>query len=140
MSAMPPPDDQTQEKANRQLRKLVDLGLYPQEAYDFVQQGLFYTVQKIHGSEPAPGVSRHINGAQLCLGLREYAITQWGYMARTVLARWNITRTLDFGTIVFSLIEIGNMQKTEQDTIEDFRSIFDFRTAFERDYRIEGAP
>jgi uncharacterized repeat protein (TIGR04138 family) len=140
MSAMPPSDDQTKEKANRQLRRLVDVGLYPGEAYDFVQQGLFFTVQKIHGAEPTPGVSRHINGADLCHGLREYAASQWGYLARTVLARWNITSTLDFGTIVFSLIEIGHMQKTDQDTIDDFRNIYDFRAAFERDYRIEGAP
>ena len=135
---MPSSDDQTKEKAIRQLRKLVDVGLYPAEAYEFVQQGLFFTVQKIHGTDPPPGTNRHISGAELCHGLREYALSQWGLMARTVLARWNITSTLDFGTIVFSLIEIGQMQKTDDDTIDDFRNVYDFRTTFDRDYRIAG--
>ena len=43
---------------------------------------------------------------------------------------------MDFGRIVFALIEAGQMQKTDEDTIEDFRNVYDFKTAFETDYRI----
>ena len=51
----------------------------------------------------------------------------------TVLRRWNITSTLDFGRIVFALIEVKQMQRTEDDSIDDFRNVYDFKTAFEVD-------
>ena len=38
--------------------------------------------------------------------------------------------------LVFALIEAGQMQKTDEDTIEDFRGVFDFKTVFETEYRI----
>ena len=101
------------------------VGLYPHEAYEFVQQGLCYTVHRIYGG-PEATASQHVSGPQLCEGLREYAQAQWGLLARSVLRRWNITSTLDFGQIVFAMIEAGQMQKTDQDTLEDFRNVFDF--------------
>jgi len=57
-------------------------------------------------------------------------------LARTVLSRWNVRRTVDFGRIVFALVDNGYMQKTEDDTLEDFRDVFDFKSAFEN-YKIE---
>lgn len=119
-----------------------EVGLYPIEAYDFVQRGLAYTVRKLRG-ERAEGESahndpsRHISGQELSEGLREFALMHWGLLARTVLARWNIHRTEDFGRIVFAMVENGYLSKTEEDSIDDFRNVFDFRTAFEKDYRIE---
>src|SRR5207302_1984066 len=116
---MPPSNDPVKPAREKSLQQLVEaVGLYPAEAYDFIQQGLSYTVQRIHGGGMKdPGASRHVSGQQLCGGLREYALTQWGMLARTVLRRWNITSTLDFGRIVFALIEAGQMQKTDDDTL-----------------------
>lgn len=132
---MPPTEPLGHEK---QLEEIVEeVGLYPIEAYEFIQRGLEYTVNKVHGKVKDPKVSRHIGGRELCDGLREYALKNWGLMARTVLARWNIRRTHDFGRIVFALVDNGWMQKTEEDSIEDFRDVFDFKTAFEAGYRIE---
>jgi uncharacterized repeat protein (TIGR04138 family) len=126
-----------EEPSVRPLAQIVDdVGLYPVEAFHFVEQGLNHTVKKLRG-EDQPAGERHVTGQDLCEGLRELALSQWGLLARTVLKRWNITSTLDFGNIVFALIEGGRMQKTESDTLEDFRNVFDFRTAFEGDYRIE---
>ena len=71
------------------------------------------------------------------MGLREFALQRWGLMARTVLQRWNITSTFDFGRIVFAMVENDLMQKTDEDSIEDFRNVYDFKTAFEADYPIE---
>ncbi len=113
-----------------------EVGLYPVEAYEFVQTGLHHTVQKLHGEEKEPGARRHVSGRELSEGLRTYALMQWGFLARTVLRRWNITRTDDFGRIVFALVDNGWMSKTDEDTPEDFHNVFDFEAAFE-DYRIE---
>lgn len=119
------------------LEEVVELvDRYPIEAFLFVQQGLSYTVEKHHGRKSEPDVSRHVTGQDLCAGLHEYALGRWGMMARTVLRRWNINSTYDFGRIVFAMVDHRLMQKTDEDTVEDFRDVFDFRTAFESGYRI----
>ncbi len=69
---------------------------------------------------------RHVSGQELCEAIRRYALQQYGYMARCVLQQWGVTRTEDFGEIVFNLIEIGHMRKTNQDRREDFQKVFDF--------------
>lgn len=116
---------------------VTELGLYPLEAFEFVQKGLAYTVNKTHGPPEEEKTNRHVTGQQLCQGLRDYALMQWGMLAGTVLRRWNIHSTLDFGRIVFALIDGGMMHKTESDTINDFRDVYDFKTVFESDYKIE---
>ena len=132
---MPPTEPLGHEK---KLEEIVEeVGLYPIEAYEFIQHGLQYTVNKVHGKVKDPEASRHVAGRDLCEGLREYALMKWGLMARTVLARWNIRKTYDFGRIVFALVDNGWMQKTDDDSIDDFRNVFEFATAFEAGYRIE---
>ena len=131
---MPPAD----ESESKSLQDVIDeLGLYPAEAFEFVQQGLTYTVNKMHGEDKETGESRHVSGQQLCEGLREYALSQWGFLASVVLRRWNIQSTMDFGRIVFALVDNGFMQKTEEDTVEDFRNVYAFDGAFESMYRIQ---
>lgn len=133
---MPPTDEPSPKKS---LDEIVDIvGLYPREAYKFVQAGLGYTVEKVHADlADDPEASRHVSGQQLCEGLREYALKEWGLLAHTVLKRWNITSTFDFGRIVFALVEHEHMAATDDDSLEDFRNVFDFKTAFDSDYKIE---
>ena len=131
----------TERPEERSLQDVVDdLGLYPVEAFSFVQQGLSYTVAKLLGEDMDGSQGRHISGPQLCEGLREYAHEQWGLLARIVLHRWGITSTLDFGKIVFALVEAGALQKTDDDTLEDFRNVFDFKRSFDSTYRIGATP
>ncbi|MGD1277532.1 MAG: Minf_1886 family protein [Tepidisphaeraceae bacterium] len=131
---MPPPSEIEQFAALRLFAE--GAGAYPIEAYEFVHRGLAFTVGKVHGSATPPARDRHVTGQQLCQGLREYALGLWGRMARTVLQHWNITGTIDFGRIVFELIEHKILAATEQDRIEDFRDVYDFKTALETEYRI----
>ena len=119
-----------QEKADWR-RLLRSAGPYPPEAFSFVQEGLTYTAEKVHGEiEEQPEIDRHVSGQQLCLGLRDFAITQYGLMAPAVLEHWNIRRTEDFGRIVFSMVSAGLMSSTDEDTMESFRGVFDFAEAF----------
>ena len=137
---MPPPtDDPSQEPREKSLSEVVEsVGVYPLEAFHFVQQGLAFSVDQFHGRNvPVEPEHRHISGQQLCEGLRQFALSKWGMLARTVLTRWQITSTMDFGRIVFALIEAGHMQKTDRDRIDDFRNVYDFKSAFEAGYRIE---
>lgn len=107
-------------------------GLIQPEAFEFVRQGLAHTVKSIHGDVPGDDETRNVSGQQLCLGLRDYAVKQYGMLARTVLDRWGIQRTDDFGRIVFAMVDIGLMSKTEEDRMEDFRGVYDFEEAFAR--------
>lgn len=107
-------------------------GPYPPEAFVFVREGLAHTVGMVHGREndADPSERYHVNGQQLCLGLRDYAIERYGMMARTVLGKWGIRGTEDFGRIVFAMIEMQLLRKSEEDSIEDFVSVYEFDEAF----------
>ena len=69
---------------------------------------------------------RHVTGQQLCGAIRSLALEQYGYMAKCVLNSWGVHQTGDFGNIVFNLIKIGQMKKTDHDKLEDFENVFDF--------------
>jgi len=102
-------------------------GRYPPEAYAFLHDGLAKAVKAVHGRHGTP---RHVTGQELCHALRDLAIERWGHLAQTVLAKWNIHQTMDFGNMVYLLIDAGFMKKTEQDSMEDFRDVYAFEDAF----------
>lgn len=123
--------------ASAELTNAVKSTKYPLDAFIFVQRALDFTVRREHGEideteelldDEQP--SRHVSGRQLCMGIRDFAIQQYGLLAGTVLRRWRITRSEDFGMIVFAMVDAGMMHKTDQDTIEDFTNVFSFREAF----------
>lgn len=131
MPAHPPGPQKTLHEVAQQV------GIYPPQAYEFLQEGLAFTVKRIHGTARKPDTTLHITGRQLCEGLRDFALLHWGKLSRVVLARWNIHRTEDFGRMVFALVEAGHLHKTEADSFEDFRRVFDFAKVFEDSYSIE---
>lgn len=105
---------------------------YKADAYLFVLNALNHTVSKLE--KP-----RHVTGQELSEGVREFAIDQFGPMARTVLESWGITATLDFGNIVFNLIDAKLLSKTEGDSLDDFKDVYDFNKTFDRavKYKLE---
>lgn len=96
---------------------------YQREAYNFVFEALDYTLKQI-------GERRHINGGELLDGIRNYALQQFGPLAKMVFNKWGVSRTDDFGEIVFNLVEVGLMGKTEGDSKDDFKDRYDFNDAF----------
>ena len=111
---------------------------YPLAAFVFVQRGLDFTVRRAHGEvdESLPEhlqPNRHITGRQLCFGLRDLAVQEYGLLAKAVLRRWNIHRSEDFGRIVFAMVDGGLMRKTDDDTIDDFSGVLNFNDAFTPD-------
>lgn len=124
---------------------------YKLDAYKFLFDALRYAQDVLQmgddrPTEPLPdpemeedepqGPHRHVSGRELCEAIRTYALEQYGYMAKTVLNSWGIHGTGDFGEIVFNLIRIGQMRKTPSDTRVDFDNIYDFDTAFQRQFKI----
>ena len=82
-------------------------------------------------NQHASGRPSHISGQQLCEACRSYAIEQFGFLSRIVLESWEIRGTSDFGELVYNLIRIGQMKKSEEDRLEDFDDVYDFETAFD---------
>lgn len=112
-------------------RAVKEAGPYPPEAYDFLRAGLAHTVEMVHGAEArSDDASRHVSGHQLCLGLRDFAIGQFGLLAGPVLRRWNIRATDDFGRMVFNLVDAGLMRTSDEDKLSDFAAVYDFDEAF----------
>ena len=126
-----------------ELVELAGTSRYPLDAFLFIQRGLDHTVRHLHGDDDealelpedpeeleAFEKSRHVSGRQLCEGIRDFAIAQYGMLAPVVLGRWNVRRSADFGRIVFEMVDAGMMRKTDEDRVEDFDDVFDFREAF----------
>ena len=101
---------------------------YTAEAYTFVRAGLDHTVRRLE--KP-----RHISGQELLDGIREFALSEFGPMAKTVLNGWGIQRTEDVGEIVFNMVETGLLGKTEKDSRADFADGYDFDEAFCKPFR-----
>lgn len=111
------------------IRQLVEADpRYHVEAYRFVREGLDYTVKEL---KKAPeGRIHHVRGNELLQGIRCYAIDQFGPVTLSVLKKWGITRCEDFGEIVFNMVEIGLLGKTDQDDRADFSGVYSFEEAF----------
>lgn len=136
---MPPPAQKQPEKS---LEEIVDeLGLFPLEAFVFLHEGIAYAVHSVHGKRKSPEQNMHVTGQQLCESLRDYAIAKYGMMAGLVLRSWGVRVTFDFGRMVYAMIEAGHFSKTETDSLDDFRDVYDFKTAFDpAGYKIASKP
>jgi uncharacterized repeat protein (TIGR04138 family) len=117
---------------------------YKLEAYQFVRMGLTYAQDVLELGQAAEAgteasqrrVPRHVTGRDLCLALKQLSHEQYGRMARLVLAGWGIRSTSDFGEIVYNLIKIGEMSKSEEDCRADFDDVYDFDQALVEEFAI----
>ena len=111
---------------------------YHRDAYNFVREALDHTqksVTKAKKDEP-----RHVTGQELLDGIREFALTQYGPMALTVLEEWGVRRCEDFGEIVFNLVEVGLLSKTDEDTRDHFKGGYEFQEAFAQPFLPKSKP
>jgi uncharacterized repeat protein (TIGR04138 family) len=106
-------------------------GVYHERAYLF----MLATVEFIQTRLP---VRRHVSGQELAWACRDLAREQFGLLAPHVLEHWGITRTEDFGRIVFTLVEIGLLVTQPGDREQDFADVYDFAAAFVEDYAWQG--
>ena len=111
---------------------------YDRQAFHFVREALDFTTCSLQ--KPSEGPNRHVSGRELIEGIRRYALQEFGPMAATVLKEWGITKTEDFGRIVFMLVETGKLGKTDDDKLEDFADGYDFEEAFTAPFLPDQAP
>ena len=111
-------------------------GRFAPEAFSFLYEALPYAVE-LAGKQDAEGTERHVTGQEVLSGMRAFASKLFGPLAAPVWRSWGIQSTLDWGEVVFMLVDAGLLRRQETDTKEDFRDGFDFDEAFVEAYRVE---
>jgi uncharacterized repeat protein (TIGR04138 family) len=100
---------------------------YRLESYLFMIDALEFTMTRL-------GRRGHVSGGELLDGVKEFAQERFGLMAKAVLEHWGVKRTDDFGEIVFNLVSAGILGKTDRDSRDDFKDVYDFDEVFNKKY------
>lgn len=98
-------------------------GIFHADAYFFVLQAL--RTAMAGGEGP-----RNVSGQDILGQVRQLGQDRYGPMTGDVFNSWGVRSTLDFGRIVFHLVEEDLLRKRDDDSLADFLDKFDFQDAF----------
>lgn len=101
---------------------------YQKEAYAFLRDALDTTLKR--RKKTRKDGDAHVSAAELLEGFRLHALQECGPMALTVLEYWGVVCCEDVGNMVFNLVRIGVFGKTEEDTLDGFRTGYEFHDVF----------
>ncbi len=109
---------------------------YMPQAYQLVRLSLDLAQKNVHGEIKKNKVqpNRHVTGPQLLEGFRQHVLETYGPMSYTLLHSWGIKKSVDVGHIVFNIIETGMFGRSDEDRLEDFENVYDFKDAFLRPF------
>ncbi len=110
------------------------------ETYRFIQEALQYAVFVSAAEESETDVDDvftsdaegHVAGQDLCYAAAEYAVHEYGYLAKDVLSQLGLRKTSDIGDVVYNLIRFGLMTQSDRDRREDFDDVFDLGEELKR--------
>jgi uncharacterized repeat protein (TIGR04138 family) len=106
-------------------------GQYHERAYLFLLATIEFLQTRLE-------VRRHVTGSELAWACRDFAQQQFGLLAPGVLAHWGISRTEDFGRIVYTLVEVGLLVTQPGDSESDFEGVYQFADVFGDSYEWQG--
>jgi uncharacterized repeat protein (TIGR04138 family) len=109
-------------------------GRYRPEALHFLFESL-ETAVRLAGKDSSQGSERHVTGQELVAGLAEHARELFGPLAAKVWPAWGVHSPLDWGRIVFLLVDEGLLRRQESDTLADFEGEFDLERTFVLNYK-----
>jgi uncharacterized repeat protein (TIGR04138 family) len=117
------------------------------ETYRFVNEALEYAqslgmgkaaaTENPDGAPSTDDVANHVTGQDLSRAAKDWAVLQYGLMAKTVLTKLGLRKTRDFGDAVYNMIEVGLMSKTPEDSVEDFDDVFDLGAELDRAFSFQ---
>jgi uncharacterized repeat protein (TIGR04138 family) len=117
-------------------RLALDDGRFAPEAFRFLLEGLEEAIATT-GRGDKQGPERHVTGREVLDGLLTRAGRTFGPLAARVWRSWGVREPLDWGRIVFLMVENGMLNRQESDSLEDFRAEIDFARELEDGYRLE---
>jgi uncharacterized repeat protein (TIGR04138 family) len=100
----------------------------------FDEHAFLFVLSALEFAQTRQVERRHLTGGELAEACRDLALQRYGVLARMVLAHWGVTATIDFGDIVFALVDLGLLLAQPTDSRDDFVNIFDFAAVFDRNY------
>ncbi len=106
-------------------------GQYHERAYLFLLATIEFLQTRLE-------VRRHVTGSELAWACRDFAQQQFGLLAPVVLGHWGISRTEDFGRIVYTLVEVGLLVTQPGDSESDFEGVYQFADLFGASYEWQG--
>jgi uncharacterized repeat protein (TIGR04138 family) len=111
-------------------------GRYRRAAFVFLFEALEPAIALTQrpGDNPA---QRHLTGQELLQGLCSEATRMFGPLAAHVWRTWGVKEPLDWGQIVFLLVEHQLLSRRESDTLDDFRIEIDFEDLFVNQYQLD---
>ena len=98
-------------------------GVFRPEAY-------FFVLEALENAMASMDERGHITGEDLLVWIKDLGQERFGIMAGDVFNAWGVNATIDFGRIVFHLVEAGLLRKRDEDSLSDFIDKFDFQDAF----------
>lgn len=109
-------------------------GRFAPDAYYFLFDSLELAV-KLAGKDGLQGPARHVTGREVLTGMRERALELFGPLTPQVWRAWGVRETLDWGRVVFVLVDAGMLKRQDDDRLEDFADGFDFERTFVEGYQ-----
>jgi uncharacterized repeat protein (TIGR04138 family) len=109
-------------------------GRFAPDAYYFLFESLEVAVE-LAGKKGLQGAARHVSGRDVLAGMREHALAIFGPLTPQVWRAWGIKDTLDWGRVVFVLVDAGMLKRQAEDRLEDFADGFDFERTFVEPYQ-----
>jgi uncharacterized repeat protein (TIGR04138 family) len=97
---------------------------YAVGAYEFTRAAVTYASRVLYAR------GTHVSGQELLEAIRRLALDRFGLLTEDVFRSWGVTKTDDFGEIVFNLVEAEVLSKTPEDSREDFRDVYSFAEVF----------
>ncbi len=102
---------------------------YGQEAYQFVNLALQFTVAALPQDRLLDETLRHLSGRELLEGVVRLGRAEFGPLAATVFHEWGVNHSEDVGRIVFQMVNAGLLSARPEDTMADFSGEFDLMAA-----------
>ena len=109
------------------------------EAYEFVCEAVSFTMKRL-GRGTRDSIKQtgdqHVSGEELLRGVCDLAIREFGLMAPVVFKQWGIRATDDVGKMVFNLIKVELLSKSDRDAPEDFHELFDLNQVLTEGFQL----
>ncbi|MBW7934597.1 MAG: hypothetical protein H3C62_13535 [Gemmatimonadaceae bacterium] len=100
----------------------------------FDERAFLFVLSALEYAQARQTERRHLSGRELAEACRDLALERYGVLSRLVLEHWGVTSTAHFGDIVFALVDLGLLLAQPTDSRDDFVDIYDFASAFDRNY------
>lgn len=104
---------------------------YPAGAYEVVLD----TISFIRNYKALKGQKMgHIYGQDLCKYMIKFLVHGFGLMANQVAEDCGFKQSEDVGNVVYNMIEVGLLNKSEEDKKSHFYALFDVPEAINREF------